>query len=470
MMKKSNEIFASANFPVIVATLKDSKEDIKVRSFTCKDSGISVISNYMAQPYSPVTGGKLVPQNKKLLTLTASEVDQLESLGTCPNCGAELRAHASVANSLNDTAFHCVVCGEELTVEETGDPEGFIEKLAENFEDADAKSVVEEPQITQMVEQAEVDEEGETTQMVDETTEETETEVPSEPETTQMEVEAESEEEPAEEVESEETVEETEEEVKEEQPVEEETKEEEIRVDMLSRCTAGLNTKKIEIVSSGKDTFHYIMVANKPVATLHKSRASAEVRDIFGNRPLLTQVLCAAIEKEGINKTVISSFGLVPMILKIKASEAIQQALDEKLEEQTTQMQLKEDAIDEEYQQSLGIAAVAVNKNLLEDTKNVLAEDLIENLEHIGLVDAREIVESSFKNYGEEYLRTIVAKAMEFKSKSSEVRNELANTVMASKFKSGKLDLNHKAVASVKADQPLNEEDVVKYRNLFGKK
>lgn len=448
MMKKSNEIFASANFPVIVARLKNSKEDIKVRTFTCKDSGTSIISNYSAQPYSPITGGKLVPLNKKLLTLTASEIEQFENLGICPNCGAELRAHTSIANALEGSAFHCVVCGEELTVEETGDPEGFIEKLADNFDDAATESMEDEPQVTQMVEQAEVNEEGETTQMVDEANEEPAPEIAEEGETTQMEVEAEHD----------------------EDCDCSEEKEEEIRVDMLSRCQAGLNTKKIEIVSSGKDTFHYVMVANKPVATLHKSRAVAEVRDIFKNRTLLCQALTAAIEQEGINKTVISSFGLVPMVLKIKASEAIQQALDEKLEEQTTQMQLKEEAMNDEYQQSLGIAAVAVNKNLLDDTKNVLAEDLIENLEQVGLEDAREIVESSFKNYGEEYLRTIVSKAMEFKSKSPEIRNELANTVMASNFKSGKLDLNHKAVASTKVESSLNIEDVTKYRNLFGKK
>ena len=77
----------------------------------------------------------------------------------------------------------------------------------------------------------------------------------------------------------------------------------------------------------------------------------------------------------------------------------------------------------------------------------------------------REIVESSFKKCGEEYLRTIVAKAHEFKNKSAEVRNELANTVIASNFKSGKINMEHKAVASVK--ESLDKEEVDKYRSLF---
>lgn len=537
-MKKSNEIFASANFPVIVARSKNSREDIKVRTFSCKDSGVAVISNYMANPYSPITGGKLAPQDKKLLTLTAAEVDKLEELGVCPNCGAELRAHASVANSLENAKFHCVVCGEELMVEESGDPEGFLDKLAENYDEAEDKMDTTAEETTQMIDKeidpatadepsepaevaveevvikssevedkpAEEEAEDQTTQMENveaEVTDELPESAANDPETTQMEpVEADITEELPEsaaddaettqmdteagcgKVESEEGTEEdlgeefapetVAEETTEEAPAEEtpeapaEDKDEEIRVDMLSRCQAGLNTKKIEVVSSGKPTFYYVMVANKPVATLHRSRAIAEVQDIFDNKNLLTQALVASIEKDGINKTTLSNFGLVPMILKVKASEAVQKAVDDKVAEMTTQMEAASDQLEEDYQQSLGIAAVAVNKNLFDDTKNVLAEDLIENLEGIGVEDARDIVESSFKKCGEEYLRTIVAKAHEFKNKSADVRNELANTVIASNFKSGKINMEHKAVASVK--ESLKDEEVAKYRSLFAKK
>ena len=531
-MKKSNEIFASADFPVIVARSKNSREDTRVRTFNCKDSGVAVISNYMANPYSPITGGKLVPQDKKLLTLTASEIDKLEKLGVCPNCGAELRAHASVANNLGNAKFHCVVCGEELMVEESGDPEGFLDKLADNYDTVEDKmNPAQEDQTTQMIDKEsdvvtaeeevpaeepvaeetieevveapeEVVEsecapnEEDTTPATDQTTqmENVEADVTetlpdsaaNDPETTQMEpveaetcLESEKEEGGCNKEESvcnkgkEESVcnkgkVESGEEPSEDfasDPEVEEPKDEEIRVDMLSRCQAGLNTKKIEVVSSGKDTFYYVMVANKPVATLHRSRAIAEVQDIFDNKNLLTQALVASIEKDGINKTTLSNFGLVPMVLKVKASEAVQKAVDDKVAEMTTQMELASDQLEEDYQQSLGIAAVAVNKNLFDDTKNVLAEDLIDNLEGIGVEDAREIVESSFKKCGEEYLRTIVAKAHEFKNKSAEVRNELANTVIASNFKSGKINMEHKAVASVK--ESLDQEEVAKYRSLF---
>jgi len=537
-MKKSNEIFASADFPVIVARAKNSKGDVKVRTFSCKDSGKTVISNYSAKPFSPITGGKLVPQDKKLLTLTSAEIDHLPQLGICPNCGAELHAHASLAKELVGSNVHCVVCGEELQVLEESNPTEFLDKLAENYNDANDNSMEGEPQTTQMVDQTaeeepmaiEIEAEeapAESEAPVEEVVEEEVVEVPveessvEEEPTSQMEdntaekpaevdpevenapsmateerVEADISEEQSDsdkddaettQMKSEEVDAETCPECGEEECVCEESKcetkaeeapeepapevkeptEDEIRVDMLSRCEAGLNSKKIEVVSSGKDTFYYVMVANKPVATLHRSRASADVQEIFDNKNLVTQALVASIEKEGINKAVKSAFGLVPMILKVKASEAIEKAVNDKVEEMTTQMNCQEDAIEAAYQQSLGIAAVAVNKNLLEGTKNVLAEDLIENLEEIGVEDARDIVESSFKRCGEEYLRTIVAKASEYKSKSAEVRNELANTVMASNFKSGKINMDHQVKASVKAS--LDPEEVARYRNLFKK-
>lgn len=460
-MKKSNEIFASADFPVIVARVKNSKEDIKVRTFSCKDSGLSVISNYSASPFSPITGGKLVPQNKKLLTLTAEEVDSLESLGVCPNCGAEIRAHASLASKIDNSVIHCIVCGEELKVEETGDPESYINKVSDNLEQVQKTIDKDSMDTTQMVESdVEVPEED-TTMEGDEI-------IPAEDNTPETEVTEESNDEVVESDTEEAPVEVREVETVEEKPTEEVIPEdEEIRVDMLSRCEAGLNSKKIEIVSSGKDTFYYVMVSNKPVATLHKSRASADVQDIFDNENLVEDAFKAAVEKDGVNKSVISAFGLVPMILKVKASEAIQKAVNDKVAEMTTQMDLQKDNMEQEYQQSLGIAAVAVNKNLFDDTKNILAEDLIENLEQTGLEDARDIVESSFKNFGEEYLRTIIAKASDFKGKSVEVRNELANTVMASNFRSGKLNFEHTTTASVK--QSLDNEEVAKYRSLFKK-
>lgn len=141
-MKKTQKIFASVNFPAIVAK---AKEDIRVRSFTCKDTGISVISNYSVAPFSPITGGRMVPAGNKVLKMTVAEVNALEEMGKCPHCGAVLASHKDLANALLGSKIHCIVCGEELEVgeEEVEAPEEvveaetpaeYIDKIRDNFE------------------------------------------------------------------------------------------------------------------------------------------------------------------------------------------------------------------------------------------------------------------------------------------------------------------------------------------------
>lgn len=102
---------------------------------------------------------------------------------------------------------------------------------------------------------------------------------------------------------------------------------------MLSRVQAGVNSKKIELVASRNTDLRYVMVANKPVATMHKSRASAEVKEIFSNNYLLESSLIEAVEKEGMSKAVVSAFGIVPLVLKVKASDVINKAVDDRVAE-----------------------------------------------------------------------------------------------------------------------------------------
>lgn len=520
-MKDTKKIFASTNLPVIIAK---AAGDVKVRRFKCKETGQTVVANYMAKPYSPLSGGKLVPDSDKLHTLTAAEIDALEPLGTCPSCKAQLAAHKTLANALVGEKLYCIVCGEELEVKEIDEqapadeveaetPAEYLQKVGENFKNADAINK-DNSGMPPVEAEAETEEEHrvETLQDPDAVSKD-EAEglggeaVPSTgADTAPAEylkdlgkaadkvgenfIEAEADEgnenadrasdnsEPAESADEGEPAVTAESTDADDQPAESadepaaEAQDEEIRIDMLSRVQAGINTKKIELVASAHN-FHYVMVAAKPVATLHKDRASAEIKEIFSNVGFLESTLAAAIEKEGLTKSVISTFGLVPMMIKIKASEAIQKAIDDKQEEMMTQMEAEKAELDEGYQQALGMAAVGVNRNLFDGTRNVLAEDLIEDLEQTGLEDAREIVEAAFARSGEDYLRTILAKAQDFKGKSAEVRNELANTILASTFKKTGLNLTHKATASVKGTERADnnyEQDVSALRNKLFRK
>lgn len=474
MFENSKKVLASADVPVIIAK---TEGEIRVRNFKCKDSGINLVANYMAAPLSPISGGKLVPANNKILTLSAEDVANFTSLGTCPHCKTNLCSSREVAASLKNEKIHCIVCGEEMIVEEATTPSEYVDMIEQNIQDADEKNPkeavaeadlpVEENRVESLpAEGIPAEEENRAEDKPEEVEAEAE-----EPESALITEEdgADTYVEGLEKVEAEETPN-PESLENEEAPAEEPAVEdEEIRVDMLSRVQAGVNSKKIELVASRNTDLRYVMVANKPVATMHKSRASAEVKEIFSNNYLLESSLIEAVEKEGMSKAVVSAFGIVPLVLKVKASDVINKAVNDRVAEIEQDYKEKEEGLDEAYEQSLGMAAVGINRGTFADCDNVLAEDIIENLENVGVEDAREIVESSFKNRGEDYLRTIVAKAAEFKGKSAEVRNEIANTILASSFKSG-LNLKHKAVASVQSvsAQP-NDEDIARYKQLLQK-
>ena len=466
MFENSKKILASANIPVIIAK---AEGEIRVRKFKCKDTGTTLVANYMAQPLSPITGGKMIPANNKVLTLSAKDVANFTKLGTCPHCKAELASVNNVAKSLAGEKIHCIVCGEELQVEEATSPQEYIDMIEKNVQDAKSRKEVK-------AEAEEIDEgmnsavENEAEDYVDGLEE---VEAEADEEMKEMEPEAD---EADEEMEQEEVVEEAEADEEEapeaegDEQADEASNEEEIRVDMLSRVQAGINSKKMELVASRNQEMKFLMVANKPVATLHKSRANQEVKEIFSNTYLLESSLIEAVEKEGMSKPVISAFGIVPLVLKVKANDVIAKACDDRMAKLQSDFDKKEEEMEEAYEQSLGIASVGINRGTFADCKNVLAEDIIENLEDAGVEDAREIVESSFNARGEDYLRTIVAKAQEFKNKSAEVRNEIANTVLASNFNGG-LNLKHKAVASYKseANAQINDEDVSRYKKLLEK-
>ena len=110
----------------------------------------------------------------------------------------------------------------------------------------------------------------------------------------------------------------------------------------------------------------------------------------------------------------------------------------------TKEFEEKKAQMEEDNDQCLGMAAVAVNRNLIQSSTNVLADDLIAKFEGLGIEDARQIVESSFAEVGEQYLRSIIVQAKEYAKESSETRNVLARTMLTSSFQ--KRELGHKVV------------------------
>jgi hypothetical protein len=455
-MKKMNEILSSTKFPMIVAKT-DSIDKICVRRYKDKENNCEVLCNYMSAPLSPVSGKDLIPSGNKTTTLSSAELKSLTSLGTCPSCEAELMAQAGLADEIVASGkIHCIVCGEELEISQ------------EEIEDAPAAEAPAEAEVcpecgedscecpeapaeeaavqTEAVSPEEMDEKKSAyldkmdqnyNEVIDDSektlVEEADAETPSE--------------------------EEISEDIKEDIENEAPESTEEVRVDMLSKCESNLKGKEMEIISSMKDTYHYLMVAHKPVATIHKARAVVAVQNMFNNRDALLKALAAATEKAGFTKEVVSNFGIVPVILKVTANDCIHKAIAEEKAAMEEKFEDEKAQAEEDMEQSLGMAAVALNRNLTEES-NILAENLIAKFEGYGIEDAREMVESSFAEVGEDYLRTIIAKAKEYAKETPEARNVLAKAMTTAGFqKKGLASKANKVEASVIEATDFNVDD-----------
>lgn len=462
-MKKMNEILSSTKFPMIVAKT-DSIDKICVRRYKDKENNCEVLCNYMSAPLSPVSGKDLIPSGNKTTTLSSAELKSLTSLGTCPSCGAELMAQAGLADEIVASGkIHCIVCGEELEIsqEEIEDAPAAEAPADENPAPAEAEvcpecgkepcecseAPAEEATVqTEAVSPEEMDEKKSAyldkmdqnyNEVVDDSEktlkEEADAETPSKGEIA--------------------------EDIKENIENEAPESTEEVRVDMLSKCESNLKGKEMEIISSMKDTYHYLMVAHKPVATIHKARAVAAVQNMFNDKNALLKALAAATEKAGFTKEVVSNFGIVPVVLKVTAKDCIHKAIADEKAAMEEKFEDEKAQAEEDMEQSLGMAAVALNRNLTEES-NILAENLIAKFEGYGIEDAREMVESSFAEVGEDYLRTIIAKAKEYAKETPEARNVLAKAMTTAGFqKKGLASKANKVEASVVEATDFNVDD-----------
>lgn len=435
-MKKMNEILSSTKFPMIVAKT-DSIDKICVRRYKDKENNCEILCNYMSAPLSPVSGKDLIPSGNKTTTLSSAELKSLTSLGTCPSCGAELMAQAGLADEIVDSGkIHCIVCGEELEISQ------------EEIEDApSSEAPAEESTVqTEAVSPEEMDEKK--SAYLDKMDQNYNEVVDDSEKTLKEEADAET---PS----KEEIAEDIKENIENEAP--EST--EEVRVDILSKCESNLKGKEMEIISSMKDTYHYLMVAHKPVATIHKARAVAAVQNMFNDKDALLKALAAATEKAGFTKEVVSNFGIVPVVLKVTAKDCIHKAIADEKAAMEEKFEDEKAQAEEDMEQSLGMAAVALNRNLTEES-NILAENLIAKFEGYGIEDAREMVESSFAEVGEDYLRTIIAKAKEYAKETPEARNVLAKAMTTAGFqKKGLASKANKVEASVVEATDFNVDD-----------
>lgn len=501
-MSRKIKAFASVQAPVVIA-VQNKNASVELASYVDNSNNTTILTNANIknfQPFSPISGELLTVLSSDTVSFDKNDIAALTTVATCPNCGSHLMATEELASELKGERLHCVVCNEEVDVNEEDEPET---EEADEEDVTEVKEVVESeaetnndselPETTETEEDVEVEADAEEDDIeinededeVEE--EESDTDEESEEDEIDETEEAETEENPEEEVEKTEKQEEEEveaestnvdqEEVDEENEVEssedaddeeladeenansddeesheesddtenaseEETEEEEsdefdedLTASVKKRISLNLfdkvDTKSSVIELIKTDSKYYVLCNSKPVATLNKEFASANVQSFFDNEANVRAALNASLDN-GFTKEVCANFGLKPITISFRASKAVRQELAKIKSDLAIKAQANVENYKERFIQSLSIASVGVNKSIY--GSNVLRDSLAKQCTLAGMVDAEDVVNDLFAKYGEDYLKEIIEKAKELVEKSDDIRNNEASLVANASF------------------------------------
>lgn len=477
-MSRAIKAFASSETPVVIATYNNPKS-LEIGSFVDEKNSIAIITNSKAnfKPFSPLSGDTLVSLSNVTSEFNSNDIMAMKEIATC-KCGAHLHTTAELAKVLAGSRLHCVVCGEEVDVNEISDDEEEMDEVessdADNVDEIDSEEEiddVENNEIEESSDEENVDEidsddveieesDAESEEEIDdvendEIEESSDDEVEVEDNVDENEVEAESTN--VEQQELEEKVEESsEDEVKEDEQLADETnanaddedvesddeeestedvKDEEISASVKKRITLNLFDKvkasAVDLVKVRNEPKYYLMCNYKPVATLNKDRASEEVKSFFDNEANMRSALDASLDK-GFTKEVCATFGITPIKVSFRASKAVRQEIAKIKSKLANKALANVDDYKKRFSQALSIASVGVNKSIY--GSNILRDALAKQCVLAGMVDAEDLVNEMFAKYGEDYIKEILEKAKELVEKSDEARNAEASVVANASF------------------------------------
>lgn len=481
-MSRAIKAFASSEAPVVIATYNNPKS-VEIGSFVDEQNQTTIITNAKNnfKPFSPLSGNTLVSLSDATSEFDSNDIKAMKEIATC-KCGAHLHTTEELAASLVGTRLHCVVCGEEVDVnEEINDDEvedevessdaeesiddvkeDDVEKTESSEDEVDEDEVelddieleesdMESEEEIDDVEDDEIEESSDEEEVTDPIEEQKDEELVEESESTNVEQQEIDEENGVEEASDEDKAEEGEqladetnanaddENVESDDENEEESTEdvtdEEISASVKKRITLNLfdNVKAstVDLVKVRDESKYYLMSNYKPVATLNKENASEEVQSFFDNEANMRAALGASLDN-GFTKEVCASFGITPMRISFRASKAVRQEIAKIKSKLANEALANVENYKKRFAQAVSIASVGVNKSIY--GSNILRDALAKQCVLAGMVDAEDLVNEMFAKYGEDYIKEIIEKAKELVEKSDEARNAEASVVANASF------------------------------------
>jgi len=222
-----------------------------------------------------------------------------------------------------------------------------------------------------------------------------------------------------------------------EAPKAEETKEVKaiLEVDASVMLLGGNATSYNFVMSSADKPTWFLFADNRPVAWSDKTAVSANLAKHYDSQAFGKAFAAAAAD--GITPELIKEFGLAASTIRFETDEVTACAIKTAVEAKTKELNDRLVQVKSSFEQAVGIAAVGVNKNFFADAPNTLRKALVSVLSSINVNHPEHLVDSVLAQHGQDYLKAIIAKAMDLQTKSPDMLNEYANLVESAPYTSG---------------------------------
>lgn len=212
-----------------------------------------------------------------------------------------------------------------------------------------------------------------------------------------------------------------------------------MEVDLLEDnigASASLSSNKVQLVYAPSDnvgeTKWFAVVNNAPVAvaTMHSvgaEKASMFTTDSFrkGTETLMAQLGVA----EGL-----MGMGFQSMKVSMPVKNIVASHVAEATAAVTEDANARITSVAEDVRAALATAAVGINKGFFSSLSNPIKAQLFDVLSAAGVKNADVLIDNAFDAAGDDYHRTLLAKAFDLMAKPVEARNEISHAVMTASY------------------------------------
>lgn len=194
-----------------------------------------------------------------------------------------------------------------------------------------------------------------------------------------------------------------------------------------------IETSMLNVVGNGEFS---MMVGNNliiatvnevPVAKLSKEQAGENVA-VFNSRSF-AEAINHTVSQVGVEKA-LSHYGFTSIVAKFPFAETIAKHVELALAEETKKVEATLSDLKADFKQCLSIASTGLGKNFFKGKAHALKAGLYEELSAAGVRNPSKIIDKVFAAYSDDYHSTLLALAEELMAKNVDVRNQLAETLL----------------------------------------